>query len=262
MKRVAVITGGSGGIGRELCRLFRDGGYAVFELSRSGRPEDKIEHIDCDVSDQDSVKKAFETIAQKTPHISVLVNNAGMGISGAVEFAGLDQAKAMFGVNLFGTVCAVQHALPLLRAAKGRIVNVSSAAAVLSVPFQALYSASKSAINSLSLALANEVNRFGVTVCVAMPADTRTGFTRARLKNSKGDDLYNGAIERSVSQMERAEDKGMEPEYVAKRIYGIATRRYAKALTTIGPPYRILAVIRKLVPENFVNWVIRLIYAR
>ena len=164
MKKIAVITGGSSGIGLSLVKLFVKNGYSVYELSRNGVPNEGVVHITADITDCNSIKAAFERIADEMDHIDVLVNNAGMGISGAVEYTQLEDAQRLFDVNFFGMVRTVQTALPLLKAGKGRIVNVSSAAAVLSVPFQTFYSSSKAATNAYSLALANEIGRFGVSV--------------------------------------------------------------------------------------------------
>ncbi len=262
MNKVAVVTGGSSGIGLHLCRLFAQSGYDVFELSRSGKSDNGIEHVDTDLMQENSVQSAFDFIAQKTQHIDILVNNAGMGISGAVEYTALSDAKRLFDINLFGAVCATAQALPLLRAAKGRIVNISSAAAVLPVPFQAFYSASKSAVNGYSLALANEIKRFGIGVAVVMPGDAKTGFTKARQKTNLGNATYGGAIERSVSLMERDEQNGMTSDYVAQKIYEVATKKRCKVLSTIGMKYKLFAILSKCLPTDLVNRLIGSIYAK
>jgi NAD(P)-dependent dehydrogenase (short-subunit alcohol dehydrogenase family) len=127
MSKIAVVTGGSSGIGLALVEKFAQNGFQVYELSRSGQPFENVTHIDTDVSDFDSVRNAFAKIQQSADHIDVLVNNAGMGISGAVEYTNLSDAKRLFDVNFFGFVAVTQNAIPLLKACKGRIVNVSSA---------------------------------------------------------------------------------------------------------------------------------------
>jgi short-subunit dehydrogenase len=262
MKKIAVITGASSGIGFQLATLLADGGFSVYDLSRSGSDREGITHIHTDLSDESSVKSAFTRIAAQTNRIDLLINNAGMGISGAVEHTRIEDAKNLFDVNFFGMVCAVQNAIPLLRAAKGRIVNVSSAAAALPVPFQAFYSASKAAVNSYSMALANELKRFGITVCAIMPGDVNTGFTAARNKNNEGADIYGGAIERSVSQMERDELNGMDSLYAARQIFRIACSRKAKLISTVGPKYWLFVILGKFLPAQIVNRIVGLIYAK
>lgn len=262
MKKTAVITGGSSGIGLLLTSELVNKGYAVFELSRSGSHSKGVIHIATNVADENSVQSAFARIAAETDRLDLLINNAGFGISGAVEYTQLDEAKRQFDVNFFGMVCSVQNALPLLKSAKGRIVNISSVAAVLPLPFQTFYSAAKAAMNAYSLALANEVKRFGINVCCVMPGDINTGFTAARSKNEAGDNTYNGAIGRSVSKMEQDEKNGMEVIYVARRIARIATKKKSKLIITIGKKYRLFVVLAKFLPTPMVNKLIGAIYAR
>ena len=111
-------------------------------------------------------------------HIDVLINNAGFGISGAVEFTGTEEAQRQLDVNFFGMVRMNRQVLPVMRKqGYGRIVNLSSVAGAIPIPFQTYYSASKAAINSYTMALANEVKPFGIQVCCVQPGDIRTGFT-------------------------------------------------------------------------------------
>lgn len=127
--------------------------------------------------------------------IDILINNAGFGISGAVEFTQTEEAMRLFDVNFFGMVRMTEKVIPYMREnGGGRIVNISSVAAVVPIPFQTYYSASKAAISSYSMALANEVGRFGIRVSAIMPGDISTGFTDARKKITEGDDVYRGSV--------------------------------------------------------------------
>lgn len=266
MKRTAVITGGSSGIGKELVDLFAANGYAVYNLSR--RPGDHQElggviHIPTDITDIDQVKHAFAQIGEEVGRVDILINNAGFGISGAVEFTESEDAKRLFDVNFFGSFNCIKEAVKLMHKNKGgRIINVSSAAAVFPIPFQAFYSASKAAINSLSLAVANELKDFGISVCAVMPGDVRTGFTSARNKSTCGDDIYGGRIELAVSIMENDERNGLLPELIASDILRIAQKKHIKPLYTLGGKYKLFAVLQKLLPCGFVNNVIRLLYSK
>ena len=172
--KTAFVTGGSSGIGLSCCRKFLENGYRVYELSRR---EPKIQtvgvkHISCDVTDEHSVSEAFKKIYNDSGSIDILVNNAGFGISGAVEFTELAEAKKQFDVNFFGCFICSKNVIKYMRLqGGGRIVNLSSLAAPLAIPFQAFYSASKAAVNSLTLVLAFEVRPFNIKVCAAMPGD-------------------------------------------------------------------------------------------
>ncbi|MBR6408148.1 MAG: SDR family oxidoreductase [Clostridia bacterium] len=255
-QKTAVITGGSRGIGAAAAKLFREKGYRVFELSRSGQSRDGITHIDVDITNDGRVKEAFDGIIKQCQAIDVLVNNAGYGISGAVETTDIDAAKRQLDVNYFGMLRCIKQAVPNMREnGGGHIVNVSSVAGVLPVPYQSLYSASKSAVNALTLTLANEVKRFNIKVCAVMPGDTATGFTDNRLKNESGDDTYNGSISHAVKAMEKDERAGMRPEKIAGVIFKAACAKNPRPLYTVGGKYRLFTFLNKLLPAKAVNYI-------
>lgn len=136
------------------------------------------------MTDEDAVNAAVQQVIQKETKIDAVINCAGFGISGAVEFTSMEQAKAQFDVNFFGTVTVNKAVLPFMRhQGKGHIVNISSVAAVAHIPFQTFYSASKAAVSSYSYALANEVKPYGIHVTVVELGDICTGFTKARQKS-------------------------------------------------------------------------------
>lgn len=261
--KTVVVTGGSSGIGLAACQVFSENGFEVFDLSRNGSDTEAVKHITCDVTDEDSVREALAKVVELSGKIDVLVNNAGFGISGAAEFTSLVQAKKQFEVNFFGTVSCTNEAVKYMRkTGGGTIVNVSSLAAPLSIPFQAFYSASKSAVNSLTLAMANELRPFGIKVCAVMPGDVKTNFTTAREKSTDGDELYKGVLKKSVSTMEHDEQNGMSPKAIADKIYRLATAKNPKPLSTVGAQYKFLVTLAKVLPTRIVNKIIGMIYAK
>ena len=163
--KVVIVTGGSSGIGRCTASALKENGCIVYEFSRRSIPMEGVTHLSVDVTDEDAVNAAVQQVIQKETKIDAVINCAGFGISGAVEFTSMEQAKAQFDVNFFGTVTVNKAVLPFLRhQGKGHIVNISSVAAVAHIPFQTFYSASKAAISSYSYALANEVKSYGIHV--------------------------------------------------------------------------------------------------
>ena len=262
-EKVCVITGGTSGIGKCTAEAMRQKGYAVYELSRRETGVAGFVHIPTDVTKPEMVDAAIAEVLRQEDHIDVLINNAGFGVSGAVEFTEPAAAKKQLEVNFFGMVNVCHAVLPVMRGAgHGRIVNLSSVAGVVPIPFQTYYSASKAAINSYTMALANEVKPFGVQVCAVMPGDIRTGFTAAREKSQAGDDVYHGRIARSVAGMEHDEQTGMSPEAAGAYIASVATRRSVKPLRSIGLKYKFFGVLAKLLPVRTLNWLVGLIYAK
>lgn len=259
--KTLVLTGGSSGIGLATVRLFAQRGWRVFELSRHGVSHDDITHIHCDVTEEASVRQAVSEVRALTDHIDVVISNAGFGISGPVEFTATGDAKRQFDVNFFGAFLLVKAVLPLLRAQHGgRIIFTSSVAAVLSIPYQSFYSASKAALNALAMALANEVRPFGISVSVLMPGDVATGFTGARLKGIEGQDIYCHA-QSAVAAMEKDEQGGMSPEQMARDLYRIATCRRVQPLYVGGALYRFFCFLNRILPARLVNWIVGKMYA-
>lgn len=259
-KKVLLITGGSSGIGLATANLFANKGYRVYELSRSGRNGNQIMHIDCDVTDEQQVLAATEDVIRREGRVDVLISNAGYGISGPVEFTDTADAKRQFDVNFFGSLNVVKAVLPKMRSQQcGTIIFVSSVAAVLSIPYQSFYSASKSAINALALALRNEVEEFGIKISVLMPGDVSTGFTDARKKTIVGENVYNHA-HKAVAIMEKDERNGMSCEYLAKQLYNVSTKRNPKPLYTAGLQYKVFVILEKLLPKRLTNKIVGNLY--
>lgn len=262
MHGVVAVTGGSSGIGLATARLFAKKGYTVYELSRNGSGEDGIKHITADVTDEQSVTDAFALIFSKEGRLDILVNNAGFGISGAIETAGMSSVQKQFDVNFFGAVRCIQQALPYFRkSGGGHIVNISSVGGPLALPFQAFYSCTKSAINALTLAAANELRPFGISVCAVMPGDVRTGFTAAREKSTDGSELYGSTVEKSVASMEHDEQNGMKPEKIAKKVYKMSRKKNPKPLCTVGLQYKFFMLLWKVLPASMVNRIVGMLYS-
>lgn len=259
--KTLLITGGSSGIGLAAVQLFVAKGWQVIELSRSGQSSPSVLHIPCDVTDEASVQAAVAQAMSHTRHLDVVISNAGFGISGPIEFTSVEEAKKQFDVNFFGAFRLAQSVLPIMRQqGYGRIIFTSSVAADLSIPYQSFYSASKSAINALALALANEVRSFGIRVSVLMPGDVATGFTDAREKNIEGANIYKG-LHSAVEAMEKDERSGMTTAFIARTFYRIATAKYPKPIYVGGMIYKVFCLLNRLLPKRLVNWIVGKLYS-
>lgn len=258
--RTLLISGGSSGIGQATAEYFVRKGFLVHEISRHGEDRAGIVHIQGDVTRLEDCRRAVDTIIARHKRLDVLICNAGIGISGAIEFTTEEEMRHQMDVNFYGAVHLVQSALPYMRRnRRGRILFVSSLTALFSIPYQSYYSASKSAINAFALSLRNEVASFGIQVACLLPGDVKTGFTEARDKNESGAEVY-PHLNRSVSAMERDEIHGQSAERLAKRLYKMATCPYLSAYHYEGWGYRCLVLLNKLLPATLVNYVVRLLY--
>ena len=259
---VVVITGGSSGIGKAAAAVFAEKGHKVYELSRRDvkHANSLITHISCDVTDESQVRDVIAKIVGESRKIDILVSNAGFGISGPIEFTQTSDAKRQFDVNVFGTLNIIKAVLPCMRSQhSGKIIVTSSVAAVLSIPYQSFYSASKAALNALVLALRNEVADFGISATALMPGDVSTGFTDARDKEEAGADIYNHSAS-AIAAMEKDERSGMTAEYLGKQLYKIACKQNLAPLYTAGWQYKIFVLLEKILPKRLSNWIVGQLY--
>lgn len=261
--KVVLVTGGSNGIGEETAKSLLSRGCRVYSLSRRPGNIPGIEYLSADVSDPDAVEAAVSEIISREGKIDILINNAGFGISGAMEFTENSDAKRQLEVNLFGTVnCSKAVTAHMREKGEGRIINISSVAGIFSIPFQGWYSISKSAILAFTEAYANELAPFGISVCAILPGDIKSGFTSARNKCIIGDDIYGGRISRSVAVMEKDETGGMPASVAGAFIAGVAMKRRLAPRYIIGLQYKAFGLLGRLLPYSLIRFILRLMYAQ
>jgi NAD(P)-dependent dehydrogenase (short-subunit alcohol dehydrogenase family) len=261
MGKVVFITGASKGIGLETAKLLAEKGYKVYGGARSDFNAKGVTSVKLDVTDTDSVANAVKYITDKEGGIDILINNAGMGISDAIENTPEEQSKYIFEVNFFGPFRLIKHCLPYLRKSGGKIINISSVAAALCIPFQAFYSCSKAALDALAFALIPEVKPFGITVTNVLPGDTKTSFTAARQKSySDNDAVYGERIKKSIQVMEKDEQNGMPAIKVSDVILRCINKKSPPVYVAVGFKYKLFMLLNKILPKKFVIYVIGKLY--
>ncbi len=186
----AIVTGGGSGIGAATAALLRERGGSVAVLDRSGGD------IPCDVTDAGGVPRAVEEAVRRLGGLDVLVNNAGIGAQGTVEDNDDDEWRRVFDVNVLGMVRVARAALPHLReSSSAAIVNTCSVAATAGIPQRALYSASKGAVMSLTLAMAADHVREGIRVNCVCPGTADTPWIGRLLEAADDPDAERAALE-------------------------------------------------------------------
>src|SRR6266536_3026465 len=179
-EQVALVTGASSGIGEAAAHELLAAGFTVYGTSRravAGEDRNGVVFLPLDVTDDQSVAGAVREVLDRSGRIDVLVNNAGLGVAGAAEESSLEQARALFETNLFGSIRMTRAVLPQMRQqGSGRVINVSSVLGLAPAPFGALYAATKHAIEGYSESLDHEVREYGIRVLLVEPAYTRTSF--------------------------------------------------------------------------------------
>ena len=262
LSKVVLITGCSSGIGMELAKRFINNGYITYGLARREVDLAGLRYIKGDVTKFEDCKAVIKKIIEEQSQIDILINNAGMGISGPIEYAGIEEAKKIMDVNFYGAWHMIKATLPFMRDKNsGSIVNISSFASFTPIPFQAFYSASKAALDSLSVALRSEVKGFNIKVATIHPGDVKTGFTGAREKNAlKVGDPYAHNCNNAVSQMEKDEQSGMAASYAAKVIFKVAVKENPPLKTIVGIKYKFFNFALNLLPMKVKEWAVRAMY--
>ena len=257
-KKVVIITGASSGIGKATCDYLREKGYVVYNISRRESNDDFS--YSADVHDYKKIKQIFDNIYSKEGRVDILINNAGFGIAGAIENAKLENIDKLFETNLSSVVALSSMVIPYLKETKGRIINISSVAAVIPLPFQACYSAAKAGVLNFSKSLNMELKPLGVRVTAVLPGDTKTNFTSARVVDTKDDKTYSSRDINSIEKMAKDEQKGKDPISVAKVIYKVLRKKNPPTMKTVGFGYKTLVFLIKHLPDGLVNFIVKKLY--
>ncbi|NCA66845.1 MAG: SDR family NAD(P)-dependent oxidoreductase [Clostridia bacterium] len=261
MEKIAIVSGASSGIGKDTALLLKDNGYTVYGFNRKKAEIAGINFIATDLTNTESIKAAVKEVIDRHGKIDLLVNNAGMGISGSIENTASDSASYIFDVNFFGTFELTKCVLPHMRAQmSGRIITIGSLASIFYLPFQGFYSATKAAVTSMFNALQLEVRPFNINVTTIMPGDIKTDFTANRKKNDYELPAYQERMKKSVAVMEKDEQNGMPASCIAKEVLKQATKKRPDLNVVVGSKYKLIALLAKVLPASFVNNMIYKIY--
>ena len=259
--RRVLVTGASTGIGEATARRLGGAGFDV--LAGVRREEDAerlrgpgIEPLILDVTEAEQIAAARERVGDR---LDGLVNNAGIAVTAPQEFLPIDELRHQLEVNVIGQVAVTQAMLPALRAARGRVVNVSSVGGRTALPLLGAYNASKWALEALSDSLRRETRHLGVKVSVIEPGGIRTpiwekGTVAAdRVRSgmsSEGELLYGPLMEAMLRQADRIAREGNPPEAVAQAIERALTARRPKTRYVVGGDARARIVMAKLLPDK------------
>jgi len=230
MAKVVLITGISSGFGKATAGILAAKGYSVYGISRklTDNLSNNIKLLQADVTDRVSVQRAVSIVVKNEGRIDVLINNAGMGFSCSVEDSSPENIDLLMNINFTGYVNMIQAVLPAMRKqSRATIMNISSIGGVMGLPYQGFYSASKFAVEGLSEALRMELKPFNIKVIVIRPGDFRTNFTANRkpVKSIVSGNAYESQSIKTLSIIENDENKGLPPDFLARKIAGILEKK-------------------------------------
>lgn len=256
MKKTALVTGASSGMGKVIAQqLLKDGMNVVVAARRVDKMDDlKAEGahpIALDVSEEESLKAAIETINSEFGGVDVLVNNAGFGLYGAVEDIPMERARYQLDVNVFGAARLIQLVLPHMREQRsGKIINISSMGGKIYTPLGAWYHASKHALEGFSDCLRLEVAPFGIDVVVVEPGIIQTAFGEVLsepLKEMSGNGAYSDLVNKLVEGTGESYESGMgsSPQVIADVVSKAIKTRRPKTRYVAGQYAKLSIFVRK-----------------
>lgn len=246
MGRIVVITGGTSGIGLGLKNLFEQSGDTVLTFSID--EVDNANHYVGSVDHEIKVRQVFNDVYEKYGHIDILINCAGIGMSGITELSPIEEIQRVVDINYYGTLHCIRAALPYMPAG-ARIINMSSAMALFPVPFRSIYGSIKSAILNLSFGLRMELSQLGIEVTAMCPGNTKTNFTRNRIKDYTTDERYGDLIRTATEANDRGEDKRMSCDEVVEKIFKKINGKKLKPFYIIGGKYKFLYFLTRFTPK-------------
>lgn len=248
--KVALVTGASSGIGEATAVRLSAAGYTVYGTSRRGAAAGKpFEMLPLDVTNDASVEAVVRTILDRAGRIDVLVNNAGVGVALAGdEESSIAQAQALFDTNFFGTVRMTRAVVPhMRRQGTGRILNMGSGLGTLPMPFMAIYSASKHALEGYSESLDHELRTRGIRVSVIEPGITKTPFDANLVEADAQIDDYEETRSALNTRYKELMTKGDSPEAVAEVVLKAANAAHPKLRYPVGS-VSTLQLLRRISP--------------
>lgn len=248
MGKNILITGATSGIGKTIAEYLTEKGHNVIGTSRKcGSKISKFEFISLDVTDGQSVQSAVQSAIEKLSTIDVLINNAGYGLYGALEDTSIQEAKDQLETNYFGVVRMVNALLPhLSNNQKGLIINISSMAGLIGMPFQGHYSASKFALEGYTEALRMELKPFNIAVCNINPGDFNTTFTANRKLSQSLSPKYKEKFNQFLKIYSKEEENGSDPLLIAKLVHQlISTEKNVSVRYVIGKKSQTLGLFMK-----------------
>ena len=248
MNKVVVITGASSGIGLSLYNLYKENGDIPICLARTN-PENLDNFIKCDVSFEDEIISAFKEIQGKYNKIDILINNAGYGITGAIELENSSTVEGLMNVNFIGAFLCYKYALPLM-GKNSIIVNMSSVCALFPIPYRAFYCASKAALSSISLSASMELKESGIKVITICPGQTESNFDKNRIKNLTTNERYKENVNKANETLKKSNKDRMSTNYVAKIIYKQTLKKNPKPLKIIGFKYKLFYFAQRILPTR------------
>ena len=255
MSKVVLITGGSSGIGKSIGEFLQQKGFKVFGTSRNPEnyPNSKFPIVALDVTKPETISTCIAEVLKQENRIDVLINNAGAGITGPVEEIPDEEIKRNFETNFFGPINVIKATLPTMRAQNsGLIINITSIAGYMGLPFRGVYSASKGALEIITEAFRMELKDFNIEMTNVAPGDFATNIAAGRYHAPVLEDSpYKEKYGHSLKTMDEHVDEGGDPKEMAEAIYKVIETKSPKIHYKVGAfMQKFSTVLKRVLPDK------------
>jgi len=275
MIKNVLITGTSSGIGKSCTELLAGNNFRVFACIRNRKEIQSLNYdkhpniipIIMDLQDEKDIESAYNELCKKITNegLQGIVNNAAIAVGGPLEFSTMEIIKDQFDVNLFGQIRVIQRFMPLLRAGKGRIINISSNNGFLSFPYMGVYCATKFALEAISDALRLELKKWNIPVIVINPDKITSRMWQKSIQKSddsfyklkkEAEDAYGDSYRKFIAAIGKIEGKALSPIIVAKSVRRALNSPNPKTRYLPGFEAKITFLISKFFPKKLLNYLI------
>lgn len=255
MSKVVLITGGSSGIGKSVGEYLTQKGFIVYGTSRNPEnyKESKFSILQLDVKSTDTINETVNTIIKTEGQLDILINNAGAGITGPIEEIPEIEIKANFDTNFFGPINVIKTVLPQMRKQQsGLIINITSIAGYMGLPYRGIYSASKGALELLTEAFRMELKEFNINMTNVAPGDFATNIAAGRYHAPLLDDSpYKTPYGNTLELMNEHVDSGSNPNMMAEAIFKIINTKKPKGHYKVGEfMQKFSIVLKRILPDK------------
>jgi len=254
--KVVLITGGSSGIGKSIGLYLKSKGFKVYGTTRNlaKYPDFEVfELLELDVTNAESITKTIQQVIRIEHRLDVLINNAGVGITGPVEETPHNEILKAFDTNLHGPLRMVKAVLPQMREQRGGlIINITSIAGYMGLPFRGVYSATKAALATITEALRIEIKDFGINITTLAPGDFSTNIAAGRYHVPfKENSAYGKAYGDTLQIINDDVDNGGDPILVAKKVYQIIENEHPNVHYKVGSSLqKFSSVLKNILPDK------------
>ena len=263
MAKVVFITGASSGIGKAIAHYLHERGFRVYGTTRNLSRHSgfgPFTLLEMDVNKEDQIASAIEQVIAREGRLDVLINNAGVGITGPVEETPHDEMLKAFETNFQGPIRMMKAVLSHMREqGSGLIINITSIAGYMGLPFRGVYSASKGALEIITEAMRMETREFGVSITNLAPGDFATNIASGRYHAPVLEDSpYRSTYGNSLELMNDHVASGQDPIHVARKTYKIIRSKNPKVHYRVGTPLQKLSVVlKKILPDKVYEGMLR-----